>query len=83
MKKLDLKFSGAHRIFFITQAFDSHGHGAQHDSQLLFIKRLVTWSSEKNLKVFIKKHPRDLTDYKEVLGDGAVEVIQSSAEVFY
>lgn len=70
------------RVIFITQAFEHHGYIDQHNSQLSFLKDLqLKLSANDNISLFVKKHPRDTTDYLDLASD-KIKIIDTPAAIF-
>lgn len=70
------------RVIFITQAFEHHGYIDQHNSQLSFLKGLhLKLSTNDNISLFVKRHPRDTTNYSDLASD-EIKIIETPAEIF-
>lgn len=63
---LALKQTTDKKIYFLTQAFHSHGFSLQHDSQIKFLSLLDEWSAEHGKPLTVRVHPRDYFDYKNL-----------------
>jgi len=57
------------RVVFITQAYAEHKHPDADKEQQEVIRHILKITKKEDLKLIIRKHPRDNTDYDEVLKD--------------